>query len=342
MKLSAYIEITQCCNLHCKHCYNASGDSYETMSFDSFKQIVDQLQTAFVISISGGEPLVHPDIKKMLLYVCQHSSAEIRLITNGLLIDEAMIDWMNRWLAEYNFTIQISVDGGTQESYDSIRGYGNYKKLLYVIRNILSKSNIPIYFHVTLYHGNIESLEKIIRLAIENNHKFIDFAYVKSIGRAKNNRELLLSRDDLIQLDNSFHILSKKYNNYIRINHPKEFFGICPFYINDISSLSIRIDPTGNVFPCQIMTSSKFIIGNIYENELIDITAPDRISRISESIAQIKKGRCENCIASPICYRGCPATEVFFDDTDEQSIECVSRILKLKDQINYLSKRKDV
>lgn len=63
-----YLEITSKCNLRCLHCYNESGILKNEISFELFKRLIDEFDEKPDITFSGGEPLLHPDIWKMLEY----------------------------------------------------------------------------------------------------------------------------------------------------------------------------------------------------------------------------------------------------------------------------------
>ena len=344
MKLSAYIEITHSCNLQCSHCYNSSGGAKQFLPLDICKTIIDQLSECEcnVISISGGEPLTHPHIKDILLYACEHSHAEIHLVTNGLLLSAEIVDWINQNLSNTRLSLQISMDGDTDDTYDAIRGRGNYKKIRHILDTYVATLKIPVYFHVTVYHGNVRSIENIVLMAIKYQHQSIDFAYIKNIGRSKENGQLRLTKADVRMSESLLIRLSSEYGNYLQINHPKEFYGVCPFYTDEYDSLALRIDPFGNVFPCQIMTASFFVIGNIKKEKITNIIAIDNLRKLTDRLKKTTMSKCDNCIVRPLCSKGCPATELLFDDADEdESVDCIMRVLKLQDRIKLLMNKEN-
>ena len=82
------------CNLKCKHCYSISGDvdfPDELPTEDVFK-VMDNLK-AFrvpVIILSGGEPLLRPDIFE-IAHRAKSMGFYVGLSSNGALIDQSNI-----------------------------------------------------------------------------------------------------------------------------------------------------------------------------------------------------------------------------------------------------------
>ena len=86
-------DITQMCNLRCKHCYATAGKrSEKEFSIDKVKQIIDELDSlgTVLIALAGGEPLVRRDIFEIVSYI-KSKGMEVFINTNGILIDEDKI-----------------------------------------------------------------------------------------------------------------------------------------------------------------------------------------------------------------------------------------------------------
>ena len=128
------IEISTLCNMHCPMCYTTKKEFLERvtrqfMSFELFKKIVDECVKYNVFSIRlslRGEPMIHPDIIKMIKYAHDRGIKEISALTNGLaltpnLFEQAM-DAGITWLT-------ISIDG-IGKTYESIRIPAKYKDIV--------------------------------------------------------------------------------------------------------------------------------------------------------------------------------------------------------------------
>ncbi|MBU2530279.1 MAG: SPASM domain-containing protein [Elusimicrobia bacterium] len=85
---SAFIEITNSCNLSCKFCASSSRPKY-FMPPKTFKIIAEQVKL-FTSSISLhvlGEPFMHPQLPE-ILSICSQQKLDVNLVTNGTLIDK--------------------------------------------------------------------------------------------------------------------------------------------------------------------------------------------------------------------------------------------------------------
>lgn len=80
-------EIIQTCPNNCLFCSScASADKDKKIELDLFKRTIDHLITLGgieEISISGGEPFMHPDLFEMIKY-CKEKEIRVVLFTSGI------------------------------------------------------------------------------------------------------------------------------------------------------------------------------------------------------------------------------------------------------------------
>lgn len=90
----AWIEITQNCNLICRHCYEAASraEHRPEMTWEHFKFAVDELKKLGVnhVQLVGGEPLLHSHIEQFISYAASNF-AEIEIFTNGTLMTDRLL-----------------------------------------------------------------------------------------------------------------------------------------------------------------------------------------------------------------------------------------------------------
>lgn len=76
--------ITRKCNKGCDYCYlNLTG---EDLSGDRIKEILESVEVN-TVTLTGGEPLMHPDIKDILAFISRKGN-HIHLLSNGILLNE--------------------------------------------------------------------------------------------------------------------------------------------------------------------------------------------------------------------------------------------------------------
>ena len=134
------IESTNICNLNCHFCattFERWGSAKRgIMDMKLFKKIVDEGTRNGLYSIKlslRGEPLLHPQISEMIKYARQKGIIDIYFNTNGLLLNEDMI---NKLLDAGLFRISISVEGTTKEVYEKHRRGSNFEEVLNNIKNL--------------------------------------------------------------------------------------------------------------------------------------------------------------------------------------------------------------
>src|SRR5689334_17539172 len=95
------------CNLACKYC-NEYDDFSKPVPLETMFQRVDKLAAlgTTVVCISGGEPLLHPQLDEIIGRV-RHHGIIAGLITNGYLLTAERIQRLNRAGLEH---LQISID----------------------------------------------------------------------------------------------------------------------------------------------------------------------------------------------------------------------------------------
>lgn len=119
------VEITTRCDLACPICINSSGASAWDMSLDEFRLILDKILVAEhqidVLNLSGGEPLLHPQILDIIdEAVSRKEIVRVSISTNGfaLLRSPRIIDE----LARRRVVVSLQFDGEDDRVYQVLRG----------------------------------------------------------------------------------------------------------------------------------------------------------------------------------------------------------------------------
>jgi MoaA/NifB/PqqE/SkfB family radical SAM enzyme len=110
--LLAHIIPIRRCNLACEYC-NEYDDFSKPVPTQSMFQRVDKLGElgTSVITISGGEPLLHPELDEIIRRI-RKNGIIAGLITNGYLLTAERIEKLNRAGLEW---LQISIDNVTPD-----------------------------------------------------------------------------------------------------------------------------------------------------------------------------------------------------------------------------------
>jgi MoaA/NifB/PqqE/SkfB family radical SAM enzyme len=110
--LLAHIIPVRRCNLACEYC-NEFDDFSKPVPTETMFRRIDKLAElgTSVITISGGEPLLHPDLDDIIRRIRSHSMIA-GMITNGYLLVAERIQRLNRAGLEW---LQISIDNVTPD-----------------------------------------------------------------------------------------------------------------------------------------------------------------------------------------------------------------------------------
>jgi heme d1 biosynthesis radical SAM protein NirJ len=175
------------CNLACQHCYSISADIDfpGELSTPDIYRTMDDLKSfgVPVLILSGGEPLLHPDIfaisaraKSMGFYV--------GLSTNGTMIDEAMLPKVAAIGYDY---VGISLDG-IEATHDRFRRkVGAYAASLAAVRRC-REAGLKVGIRFTLTQDNAHDLPALLQLTEDENIDKFYFSHLNYAGRGKKNR----------------------------------------------------------------------------------------------------------------------------------------------------------
>ncbi|MGV7224409.1 MAG: glycosyltransferase family protein [Nitrospinales bacterium] len=137
------IETNLTCNLKCPECAiggNLVNRAKGFMKFDQFRIIAEKIQPFVKLCylFNWGEPLLNPDIFKIIDHAASNFDADIVISTNGLLLNEKTSQLLiDSGVSE----VLVSIDGTTQEVYEKYRIGGNVEKALSSLM-VLQETNL--------------------------------------------------------------------------------------------------------------------------------------------------------------------------------------------------------
>lgn len=308
-----YIEIISNCNLRCLHCYNESGTSNEVMSMRAFKNAVDSIPSNDKdadITISGGEPLLHPEVWKFIDVIDKKNIGESLIITNATLIDKEKA----KKLAASNIGIQVSLNGSCEEIHDQLCGKGSFQKTLKGLECLVDEGlQNKIHVRYTLADFNKNDVPDFLKLLISYGIKTMSIADLSNSGRAAANLDALCySVQEKENVKNRIAQQVKNFEKDIDINFKNDnYTGGCPliYESEEPVPLSPRIDAFGNVYLCQAFLDEIYSFGNVYLDSLSKIVSS---SKFSEFIWYCRFAtrfipECRKCVWKEMCGQGCIA-----------------------------------
>lgn len=182
------LDTNNLCNLRCIMCYMSLPEyrpSKTIMSLEMFESIAQQVfGKARLLDLSCGfEPFVTKGFIDYMRIARRYCRGQISLCTNGLLLDQAKMEAI---VAEHLLDeINISCDGLSHATYDSIRKNGDFDRLLSVLRSLREAkerhhTNRPVVrLNYTMMKRNIEELHAVHEFTREYGVQILQLRHVK-------------------------------------------------------------------------------------------------------------------------------------------------------------------
>lgn len=328
-----YTEITNRCNLNCSTCYNRSGLNKQTMEI-SIEQIEDILQLcsgygANRFLFSGGEPSLYSRFHELLELLDSYPQFSFGFVTSGTVHDDVWIDFLN---SHDNVTLQVSLDGATEEANRLTRGENNFERAVEFVKKLHLPTQKPL-LKMVVSQNNLYCAEDFYRLAVSLNC-VPEFAFIYKSGNGSDGWDRKeISPQQKLSVLRMVRRLNDEYG--LEAFLPKCTIR-CPFSVN-AEQMSVCIKTNGNIQPCQTLYSDEYCIGNVFDFR--EMTVLERV----EWLISIAKKRltmdygCEKCLLRSGCGKGCMAEAVNnFGDPLENDGACLFRKLQFID--TYIKK----
>ena len=181
-----YFYLTEGCNLKCRHCwlsppYQTEKTIFSMLSFDLMKEIILQAIPLGLsaVKLTGGEPLMHPDITEILSFL-RAKNLRMILETNGVLITDEIAEAIS--LSPSPF-VSVSLDGVSADTHESVRGVtGSFDKTIEGI-GLLIRKTVPTQIIMSVMKMNVGQVEKMVHLAERLGAESVKFNLIQPIKR---------------------------------------------------------------------------------------------------------------------------------------------------------------
>jgi len=189
-------ELTRSCNLSCVHCRaSAEYGPYEgELATQEVFRVMDEIASFSkpVIILTGGEPLLRPDIFELASYGTAKGFRMV-MATNGTLLNEEIVQKMKTSGIQ---RISISIDGPTSETHDAFRKVkGSFEGSLRGIE-MAKRGGIEFQINTTITQVNLQQIPDILRLAVDLGAVALHIFLLVPTGRGKDLKDQEISAQD--------------------------------------------------------------------------------------------------------------------------------------------------
>ncbi len=167
---------TFACNLRCKHCYLPDHGEllmpWSALSdlLDGWAEIIERERGRWggVFHVKGGEPTTMPYFEQILGRLEELKSLRLMITTNGISLSAAAIDSMQRMREDMSESVivTVSVDGGSAEAHEAIRGLRTFDKTWATIRRLV-EAGIPVHVNCIITRSSKESVRQLLAKSLE-------------------------------------------------------------------------------------------------------------------------------------------------------------------------------
>jgi MoaA/NifB/PqqE/SkfB family radical SAM enzyme len=283
------IAVTNRCNLACKHCCFNCGIEGVDIDLDLAKKAIDGAKRHRIthLSITGGEPLLHPGIREIVQYASD-SGMHIALDTNGYLLERNL-----DWIKDYNVNLlAVSLSGATEKTHDAIRGAGSFQKTLQALS--LARQNFNVYVKYVIDKNNLQEINLALELLKRIGVSQISFTNVFPLGRAVENK-LIISEQEALDCQKQVNKKASQLGlNNVVFFSSYEKNRLCD-YIRE-GHLFLAWD--GKMYLCCNLPDERFLIGDLREDNFGECIAKNEKFRdgfYATSLEKNKQINCEYC-----------------------------------------------
>ena len=318
------LHIAHDCNLRCKYCFASTGDFGQgrmLMDYETGKRAIDFLiersgdRKFLEVDFFGGEPLMNWDVVKQLVEYARSVEKErgknfrFTLTTNGMLIDDDVIDFANREMSN----VVLSLDG-RKEIHDRLRvdyaGNGSYERIVPKFQKLVeARGNKNYYMRGTFTHANPDFTKDLFHMA---DLGFTELSMEPVVCAPED--PAALTAEDLEIVKDQYELLAKDMLRREKEGKPITFYHYMldltggPCIYKRISGCGsgteyMAVTPWGDLYPChQFVGEEAYKLGDIWNG--VTNTALREEFRSCNAYA---RPECNDCWARFYCSGGCAA-----------------------------------
>jgi radical SAM protein with 4Fe4S-binding SPASM domain len=306
--IQLYVEITTACNLRCPHCYIRGGEEVHHLSSVRLHELIAEFHEigGQYVSISGGDPILHPDWRPAVRFTRSLGLACL-LLTNGTNLRADDIDFT----IATGTSLSVSVEAGSAASHDAIRGHGAFAKAMRALDYaVASGHGAETTLAFTPMSANAKELPRVVALAKALGVGSVYISLLERRGRAVADFETLrLNKSAKTGLLFSVLSLQERYPEVaIQCVNLKGFTERLRGIDLETESLdrTIRVTAQGQLVLTAYLDAEPFQLGRYRRGNLAELWNSPKVRRAFAD-ASVPASCCARCELWPLCRGGSSA-----------------------------------
>mgnify|MGYP000804881607 FL=1 len=287
----ATIEITEKCNLKCKHCYLEAGICKTSMiDYDRFEKLVDEMVANHVLNveITGGEIFMHPRVLD-ILKLCYKKFAMLGILTNGTIMTDEVLELIAE--NKDRTVVNISIDAVDPDMHDEFRGMkGSWKASCNTIRRLADKG-IKVRMASCISKDNMWEIDKLADLAVSLGASIFSFNFIEEFGRGSEfSKEKGI--ENAVEYDKYVRKIINDYKDIIPVIKEEDKSEMKLHENCGAGTRSVVIGADGDIRPCPLSPKLRFM-GNVLKDDFKSVFDNPKIKRLQEIIPPDIRNGCD-------------------------------------------------
>ncbi|MEK5164482.1 radical SAM protein [Paenibacillus sp. FSL R5-0527] len=308
------LNVTNRCNLLCKHCvFNSGAPNDDELSLMEIRTIIDDAKEQGLedLHITGGEPLLRKDLTDIISYA-DSRGLKLRLISNGTLLTGAKLTELKQaGLRE----LMISLDG-MEGQHDEIRGCrGSFQKTVTAVTQAV-QMGFNVRVNAVAFAFNLEDLLELVHFLNELKVSAFSVFLFSPTGRGSALESWLVEREDWLGFCDRLAGLTRDMNMKVIVEKGYHLLSEPPIRREAVTGPGagcsqlgrkddyLIITSEGSVWPCILMVNSGYPLGNIRHNPLKEVLGQKKHTDFYHSLLTGLE-ECECCGNFDQCQGGC-------------------------------------
>ncbi|MFO0761461.1 MAG: radical SAM protein [Byssovorax sp.] len=243
-------QVTDRCQLDCEHCLRDPAQAPKDLSLAVFRKVLaeaKQIYRSAQVSLTGGEPTLHPELEGLLDAIVEHDF-KFHLVTNGKRFSRLLGLLKERPARRARMTaVNFSLDGATEATHDGIRGAGSFREVMMAV-TLCTAHDIPFVLQMVVNAKNEAEIEAFGLLAAQLGAKHASFAMLQATG-THHDRALYLSPHAWRAVQDRIERLSGMLK--LPVSSPEGFPREQPFHVCEpFASQQLHVDVQGRLNLC--------------------------------------------------------------------------------------------
>ena len=333
--------ITGKCNYNCRHCFMAADNACLMREFsrEEWTRLIEDFDECGVqtITLTGGEPLLHPDFLDIMREIYRRGMVVMDLNTNGSLITPEILDEFRKMGAAPHIKISFDCLG----HHDWMRGKEGAEQEAMRAIDLCIEKGFQVMVQTCIHKYNLDTLFDTAVLMAKKGVRRMRIIRTSEAPRWEEN-----AGDACLGIEEYYDVCMDFAEKYVAADLPMEidlwqFMEICPkgrhFHVRPTladgcqdenymkrpvcggNRGTIGINSDGSVVPCNQMSGwfekRGIDLGNVKNGLRSLLTSGKYLDAVTCSISKVYEHseRCRSCEYFPYCHGGCRAISLIFN-----------------------------